>query len=145
MSQIDLVWLLSFLVCEGKRDQRFRNNSSSSSQTSEVKRCAYCDIHTPLEVLSPRTRKSIGAAQSAADCEEAMKEAQKQRMRKARKILAERRDAPPQVCMPVIHAEKIQVCSSDKTQNLNFSHDKSNMLFKEYHGPGRFWKQGGFL
>jgi hypothetical protein len=38
-----------------------------------------------------------------------MKNAQKQRMKKARKILAERRNAPPQVCMPVIPKEKIQV------------------------------------
>lgn len=81
----------------------------------EVRRCAYCDIHTPLEVLSPRTRKAIGvgtgtnSANMNAECEEAMKNAQKLRMKKARKILAERRNAPPQVCMPVIPKEKTQV------------------------------------
>ncbi len=42
------------------------------------------------------------------ECEEAMKNAQKARMKKARKILAERRNAPPQVCMPVVPKEKTE-------------------------------------
>lgn len=80
-----------------------------------MRRCAYCDIHTPFEVLSPDTRKAIGVssmtstANMNAECEEAMKNAQKARMKKARKILMEKRLAPPQVCMPVIPKEKTQV------------------------------------
>ncbi len=70
-------------------------------------------MHTPLEVLSPRTRKAIGvksgSSHNSAEYEEAMKNAQKQRMKKARKILAERRNAPPQVSMPVVPEDKIQV------------------------------------
>lgn len=100
----------------GKKNQKNGHNSSSGSLNGEVRRCAYCDIHTPLEVLSPRTRKAIGVngntnstgANMGAECEEAMKNAQKARMKKARKILAERRNAPPQVCMPVIPKEKTQ-------------------------------------
>jgi len=98
---------------KGKKDQRFRKNSSSNS-VGEVRRCAYCDIHTPIDVLSPRTRKAIGVSATAAgaamtsECEEAMKNAQKARMKKARKILAERRNAPPQVCMPVVPKEKTE-------------------------------------
>lgn len=107
------------IIFKGKKNQ---HNSSSGSLTVEVRRCAYCDIHTPLEVLSPRTRKSIGVSSNTttsnmgAECEEAMKQAQKLRMKKARKILAERRMVPPQVCMPAVPKEKTE----DIISRVNF-------------------------
>ena len=83
-----------------------RGRPSHASGSGEVRRCAYCDIHTPLEVLSPQTRNSICG--TGIEYEEAIKKAQRMRMKKARKILAERRNAPPVVCMPVIPKERIQ-------------------------------------
>jgi len=81
--------------------------AANTSNNTELKRRAYCDIHTPIETLSPRTRKAIQSTYSgAAECEEAMKRAQRMRMKKARKILAERRNAPPVVSMPVIPKER---------------------------------------
>lgn len=84
---------------------------SPSSSVGEVRKCSYCDIHTPLEVLSPKTRKSVcktGSYWNNSDCKEALKLAQKARMKKARKILAEQRRAPPVICLPVISTEKIE-------------------------------------
>ncbi len=89
----------------GKNRQN-NNNNNISNQSVELKRRAYCDIHTPIETLSPRTRKAIQSAYSGQECEEAMKRAQRMRMKKARKILAERRNAPPQVCMPVLPSKE---------------------------------------
>lgn len=97
----------------GKKDKK--SSQQNDSLEGQVRRCAYCDIHTPFEVLSPDTRKAIGVSSTTstanmnAECEEAMKNAQKARMKKARKILMEKRLAPPQVCMPVIPKEKTQV------------------------------------
>ena len=83
--------------------------NSSASSLGEVRKCAYCDIHTPLDVLSPKTRRSICSGSVASgDYEEALKQAKKMRMKKARKILAERRNAAPVVSMPVLPKEKIQ-------------------------------------
>jgi len=82
------------------------NNNNNSRNNIELKRRAYCDIHTPIETLSPRTRKAIQSTYSGVECEEAMKRAQRMRMKKARKILAERRNAPPVVSMPVISKER---------------------------------------
>jgi bromodomain and PHD finger-containing protein 1 len=94
-----------------KGSSRKSNNHSS---LAEVRKCAYCDIHTPIDVLSPDTRKKVAGIgglnnyASAIEYEEAMKQAQKMRMKRARKILAERRNAPPQICLPVIPKERIQ-------------------------------------
>jgi bromodomain and PHD finger-containing protein 1 len=91
-----------------KGSSRKSNNHSS---LAEVRKCAYCDIHTPIDVLSPDTRKKVTGLNSygsAVEYEEAMKQAQKMRMKRARKILAERRNAPPQICLPVIPKERIQ-------------------------------------
>lgn len=90
----------------GKNRQSNNNNNTTANQSVELKRRAYCDIHTPIETLSPRTRKAIQSAYSGQECEDAMKRAQRMRMKKARKILAERRNAPPQVSMPVLPSKE---------------------------------------
>jgi bromodomain and PHD finger-containing protein 1 len=84
--------------------------NSSSSSAVEVRKCAYCNIHTPLDVLSPETRREIERSgnPNSAEYEEALSRAQKIRMKKVRKMLKERRNAPPVVCLPTIPQNKIQ-------------------------------------
>lgn len=90
------------------------SNQNNSSTIAEVKKSAFCDIHTPLEALSQRTRDQLGIGRNGsysvinhAECEEALRRAQKQRMRRARKILAEKRNLPPTICLPVLPKEKV--------------------------------------
>lgn len=104
------------LVDQKVNRKKNRQKNANNSGNIELKRRAYCDIHTPIETLSPRTRKSIQSAYSGAECDEAMKRAQRMRMKKARKILAERRNAPPVVCMPVISKER---CDEIVSKYLN--------------------------
>jgi bromodomain and PHD finger-containing protein 1 len=83
-------------------------NSSTSSAGGEVLRCAYCHIHTPLDVLSPKTRRAIESSgqPNSVEYEAALEEAQKVRMKRARKQLRERRNAPPVISLPVIPKER---------------------------------------
>jgi hypothetical protein len=88
--------------------QKSANSSGASSSAGLVRKCAYCHIHTPLDVLSPRTRKAIESSSSAPNSieyEAALEEAQRVRMKRARKQLRERRNAPPVVSLPVIPDE----------------------------------------
>jgi hypothetical protein len=99
-----------------KTGDKKSSNGGNNSSLIEVRKCAYCDIHTPLEVLSPSTRKKVmgglrgmgSGLVNTLECEEAMKQAQKMRMKRARKILAERRNAPPQICLPTIPVDRVQ-------------------------------------
>ena len=97
-------------IGSSRRDTNTTVNSSASSggAVGEVRKCSYCHIHTPLDVLSPKTRKSIEASgqPNSVEYEEALNEAQKLRMKKARKQLKERRNAPPVISLPVIPKER---------------------------------------
>jgi bromodomain and PHD finger-containing protein 1 len=96
-----------------KKGRPSSNQNANNSSLAEVRKQAFCDIHTPLDVLSPRTQKQLGITDGGhvglnhAECEEAMKKAQKQRMKRARKILAAKQNSSPTVCLPVIPKEKI--------------------------------------
>ena len=66
-----------------------------------LRKCAYCDLHTPLDTLV-----GVECAEGVSG-EEALRLAKKMRMKRARKMLAERRMAPPQLCMPVVPEERV--------------------------------------
>ncbi|CAF0791118.1 unnamed protein product [Brachionus calyciflorus] len=95
-----------------KKKEKNNDANSSSSFVGEVRKCAYCDMHTPLEIPSPKSKKNNTKAgnpnSNSSDYKEIAKQAQKERMKKARKILAEQRKAPPVVSLPVISKEKIE-------------------------------------
>ena len=126
-----------------KGSSRKSNNHSS---LAEVRKCAYCDIHTPIDVLSPDTRKKVAGLgglnsyASAIEYEEAMKQAQKMRMKRARKILAERRNAPPQICLPVIPKERIQDIVS-RIENVE-NKDKLFEKLMNYWSMKRYSRNG---
>lgn len=76
---------------------------------TEVRKCAYCDIHTPLEVLSPNIRKKLGKkGTNSTSLEDFLKRAQKTRIEKARRVLADKRNRPPVVNLPTISNERLK-------------------------------------
>lgn len=85
-------------------------NGAEASSLVEVRKRAYCELHTPIDVLSPKTRREIlkSGAYNSVEYEEALKRAKRNRMKKARKLLAERRNAPPVISLPVLPAERIE-------------------------------------
>jgi bromodomain and PHD finger-containing protein 1 len=100
---------------ETSNNRKKANLNTSTSSLADVRKCVYCDIHTPLDVLSPQTQKKIKRKNGnslnwndSVACEEALKQAQKERMKRARKILAEKRNAAPVVSIPVIPPDRIQ-------------------------------------
>lgn len=68
-------------------------------------------MHTPRDsVLSPRIRAELlksGLAEHELTSDEALKRAQKIRMKRTRKLLAERRNAPPVVSVPCIPKDRL--------------------------------------
>lgn len=85
------------------------SESPNSSAEKEVRKCAYCDLHTPIEVLSPEIRKKLERKKISAACrDEFLKKAQKARMEKARRILAEKQNRPPIINLPAIPQDRIQ-------------------------------------
>ena len=43
-----------------KKGRPSSNQNANNSSLAEVRKQAFCDIHTPLDVLSPRTQKQLG-------------------------------------------------------------------------------------
>lgn len=85
-------------------------NNNTPAVLIDVKKCAYCDMHTPRDSLSPRTRADLlksGLAEHELTSDEALKRAQKIRMKRTRKLLAERRNAPPVISVPCIPKERL--------------------------------------
>jgi bromodomain and PHD finger-containing protein 1 len=76
--------------------------SSASGLTVSVRKTVYCDVHTPAD--SDCTPCLTGADSSDDDNKSAKKakEKSKIKMKKARKILAEKRNALPVVSIPII-------------------------------------------
>ncbi|CAH1783682.1 unnamed protein product [Owenia fusiformis] len=78
-----------------------------------VRKTAYCDVHTPADT---RFKPMINSADENEDKDSvSAKEAKlksKQKMRKARKILAEKRNSLPAVSLPVIPQERVSKISS---------------------------------
>ncbi|CAF1502943.1 unnamed protein product [Rotaria sordida] len=70
-----------------------------------IRRRAYCHQHTPLEVVRSKTK---GRTKKDENEEEALERIQKERMKTARKILAERRKCDRSVSVPVVPKEKME-------------------------------------
>lgn len=70
-----------------------------------IRRRAYCHQHTPLEVIRSKTK---GRTKKDENEEEALERIQKERMKTARKILAERRKCDRSVSVPVVPKEKME-------------------------------------
>jgi len=75
------------------------SDDDAEEVSRELKRVAYCDAHTPVDILSPKSR--------ASGAEELLKKAQKARVKKARKIAAEKMCVAPVVNLPVLPDERL--------------------------------------
>lgn len=82
--------------------------TSVSGTSVTVRKAAYCDMHTPADSdARPQLDEIMDSAKKAA-----AKAASRQKMKKARKILAEKRSAAPIVSVPTIPADRIQKLAS---------------------------------
>ncbi|XP_048740220.2 peregrin-like isoform X2 [Ostrea edulis] len=81
--------------------------SNASGLTVSVRKTVYCDVHTPAD--SDCTPCLTGADSSEDDSKSAKKakEKSKLKMKKARKILAEKRNALPVVSIPIIPQSRL--------------------------------------
>lgn len=79
--------------------------TSVNGTSVTVRKAAYCDMHTPAD--SDALDEIMDSAKKAA-----AKAASRQKMKKARKILAEKRSAAPIVSVPTIPADRIQKLAS---------------------------------
>ncbi|XP_042204767.1 bromodomain-containing protein 1-like isoform X3 [Homarus americanus] len=78
--------------------------TSVNGTSVTVRKAAYCDMHTPADSdARPQLDEIMDSAKKAA-----AKAASRQKMKKARKILAEKRSAAPIVSVPTIPADRIQ-------------------------------------
>ncbi|XP_069950430.1 peregrin isoform X4 [Cherax quadricarinatus] len=76
--------------------------TSVSGTSVTVRKAAYCDMHTPADSdARPQLDEIMDSAKKAA-----AKAASRQKMKKARKILAEKRSAAPIVSVPTIPADR---------------------------------------
>jgi bromodomain and PHD finger-containing protein 1 len=66
-----------------------------------IQKTAYCDTHTPLNALTSPGKTTEDA-----------REEQRERMKKARKMLAQKRVCPPVILIPTIPADKVQEIAS---------------------------------
>ncbi|KAF2354546.1 Bromodomain [Trinorchestia longiramus] len=78
--------------------------TSVAGTSVTVRKAAYCDMHTPHDADQGEEGEAGGAAKRAAEA----KAAWRQKMKKARKILAEKRSAAPMVALPTIPPDRIQ-------------------------------------
>ncbi|XP_063845225.1 bromodomain-containing protein 1-like isoform X2 [Scylla paramamosain] len=84
-----------------KIDAMRETNVNGTSVT--VRKAAYCDMHTPADSdARPQLDEIMDSAKKAA-----AKAASRQKMKKARKILAEKRSAAPIVSVPTIPADRL--------------------------------------
>ncbi|KAK4301931.1 hypothetical protein Pmani_025958 [Petrolisthes manimaculis] len=82
--------------------------TSVSGTSVTVRKAAYCDMHTPADSdARPQLDEIMDSAKKAA-----AKAASRQKMKKARKILAEKRSAAPVVSVPTIPADRIAKLAS---------------------------------
>ena len=73
---------------------------SMAGSTISVRKTAFCDVHTPAHSEAGSTGMFADSDDTVAKAE--AKEKSRQKMRKARKILAEKRNALPIVSLPTI-------------------------------------------
>ena len=85
-------------------------DSPSSGPNVSIRKTAYCDAHTPPDSDSRPLLgdNSLGETLRKAQSKAAFRE----KMRKARKILAEKRSAAPIVSIPTIPPDRVQEIAS---------------------------------
>ncbi|CAF0761192.1 unnamed protein product [Adineta ricciae] len=84
----------------------------STRSPPPIRRRAYCHHHTPIEMIRSKTKGRTKRDESE---EEALERIQKERMKTARKILAERRKCDRSVSVPVVPKEKMEAVLSKVT------------------------------
>lgn len=94
-------------VDKESEDHESDQTSVNNSDEVEVRKCAYCDLHTPIDELSMSIQKKLKRKGMSAVCrEEFLKRVQKIRMDKARRVLAQKRSRPPVINLPVIPQDR---------------------------------------
>ncbi|KAK3103635.1 hypothetical protein FSP39_020657 [Pinctada imbricata] len=81
--------------------------SSANGLTVSVRKTAYCDVHTPADSDFTPVIGNISSEEDRSASAKKAKEKSKIKMRKARKILAEKRNALPVVSVPVIPQQRL--------------------------------------
>ncbi|CAF0805145.1 unnamed protein product [Adineta steineri] len=94
-------------VSNGPSSNKYKKQPPKDSNRSPppIRRRAYCHHHTPMEVVRSKTKGRKNKDESE---EEALERIQKERMKTARKILAERRKCDRSVSVPVVPKEKME-------------------------------------
>ena len=82
-------------------------DSGGNGPSVSVRKTAYCDAHTPAD---SDCKPNVGAESSLGETirKAQSKAAFRDKMRKARKILAEKRSAAPIISIPTIPPERVQ-------------------------------------
>lgn len=102
-------------------------DSPNNGPSVSVRKAAYCDVHTPADSDSkPLVLANAGAGGHDNGLGETIRKAQskaafREKMRKARKILAEKRQAAPIVSIPTIPPERVQEIASSITVSRRVS------------------------
>ncbi|CAF0890821.1 unnamed protein product [Didymodactylos carnosus] len=101
--------------------EKVDKRTNKKSKLAPIKRRAYCHAHTPLEHVTSKTKGKTKKDNETG--EEALRRIQKIRMKKARRILAERRKSDRSISVPVIPKEKLQLV----LEKVKFS-DRNNFI-----------------
>ncbi|CAD5115193.1 DgyrCDS4186 [Dimorphilus gyrociliatus] len=90
--------------------------SADSNTTVGVRKTAYCDVHSPADCqnmpMIDNGASSEEDRQATPSTPAQLKAKSRNRMRKARKVLAERRAAAPVISIPVLTQKRVSVISS---------------------------------
>jgi bromodomain and PHD finger-containing protein 1 len=89
-------------------------DSPSSGPNISIRKAAYCDAHTPADSDSKPLVGDHGIGEVIRKAQS--KAAFREKMRKARKILAEKRSAAPIISIPTIPPERVQEIASSVPQ-----------------------------
>jgi len=89
-------------------------DSPSSGPNISIRKAAYCDAHTPADSDSKPLVGDHGIGEAIRKAQS--KAAFREKMRKARKILAEKRSAAPIISIPTIPPERVQEIASSVPQ-----------------------------
>nr|CAH8847694.1 unnamed protein product [Trichobilharzia regenti] len=100
-------------------------------EDSGIRKSAFCDQHCPPDHFSSSNKGMY--AHSDSESPQSPEQAARIHLRKARKILAERRNSKPSVCVPIVSKAKMDLILSKLT---GVSGDKMEFLKQTY----AFWK-----
>lgn len=86
------------------------SDSPSGGHNISIRKAAYCDVHTPADSDS---KPLVGESSLSEVIRKAQSKAEfREKMKKARKILAEKRSAAPIISIPTIPPERVQEIAS---------------------------------